>query len=64
MDSLEQATELYLRVCAALDAMGRFDGWRKEQVTEDEVGFRFDAIVGMLIIAQADLAKMLEEWAK
>ncbi len=61
MLSSQEANILRTRVSAALAAMQRFN---KPKFYESEVDFRFDAVVGILIIALADISEMVRTWEK
>ena len=62
MDNLTQAKELLRRTDAALIKMNRFDEFKK-QLTEDEVMFRYEAVVGILIMARNDINEMVRMWS-
>jgi len=55
--------ELSKRVKKALEAMNRFDKFGAE-IAESEIKFRYDSIVGILLIAQNDIFGMIQEWSK
>ena len=61
MDILTQAKELLRRTDAALIKMNRFDEF-KNQITEDEVRFRYEAVIGMLVMARNDINGMVKAW--
>ena len=60
---LADALVLKSRINNALSAMGRFDGYR-DNVKETEVSFRYDAVVGMLLMASNDVCEMADLWRK
>lgn len=60
MSSLEQAELLKARVHKALVAME--DGKAHQDYDESEVQFRHDAIVGMLVMASNDVARLVAAW--
>ena len=59
MNHIDEATELRERTRKALSALNRM---QRDAFTEDEVLFRFDALVGMLIMAANDIDMMVKEW--
>ena len=59
MKPVDQAKEIQNRVHKALGAMQHLD---YDDFTEDEVKFRFDAVVGVLIMASNELNKLVKEW--
>ena len=61
MTPLEEAHELSRRVSDALVLMRRLDDF-KDVIKESEVRFRYEAIVGMLIMAQNDILNMVQAW--
>jgi len=61
MTPLEEAHELSRRVSDALVLMRRLDDF-KDVIKESEVRFRYEAIVGMLIMAQNDIINLVHAW--
>ena len=61
MNCLEEAIELGARVNKALQAMNHCDGF-SGKIKESEVKIRYDAVVGMLLMARNDIAEMTKEW--
>ena len=58
---LRQATELQNRVRGALSRL-RQGIYITDEFDESEVKFRYDAIEGILIIAQNDVDRLVETW--
>lgn len=57
--ALEEAKSLSVGIDLALAEMRRA---RPHSCQEDEVGFRFDALIGMLIMAQNDVWALEANW--
>ena len=63
MTPLDQVRELSERTKNALESMNRFDDF-KGKITESEVKFRYESIIGILLMAQNDIYGMIQEWSK
>ena len=61
MTSLEEAQELENRIRDAIGSMKRLDNFGM-RVKECEVKFRYEAVVGILIMAVNDVSQMVKEW--
>ena len=56
-----EVTELLKRVEKALSAMKPYDDFTFN-VKEHEVKFRYDSVVGMLLMAKNDISDMKDQW--
>jgi len=76
INAIEEGQRLYGRVSQALWSMKQPHPFRhsccisisssisSSEIKESEVSFRYDAIVGILIMAQNDISEMLRSWEK
>ena len=62
MESIEQVRELYKKVIATRKALEK--DWPEDLITESEVKLRYDALLGVLLVFQNDVAGMVMEWEK
>jgi len=61
MTPLEEAQELFKRVSIALNELKRFDGFSAD-IKESEIKFRYESIIGILLMVRNDITGLLQEW--
>lgn len=59
MTSVEEANTLVEGLGRALHEM---ESWRSPVYKESEIEFRFETLVGILILAHADAVRLYQDW--